>query len=71
MPLGRYRTTSQAAERLGTTPRYVAQLVERRRLTPATKLPGRTGAYLFEDEEIERYAEARKARAGTATGGAS
>lgn len=47
-------TTAQAAEIVGksvpTVNRWAAEGV----LTPAHKLPGRTGAYLFERAEVER-----------------
>lgn len=58
MPLSQLRTlrtTTEAAERLCKTPRYIAQLVARAKLAPALKLPGKTGAYLFSEAELERY----------------
>lgn len=66
MPLGRMRTSSQAAEQLGTTQRYVITLVERGKLKPADKLPGRTGAYLFDADEIDAYAARRRQACGKA-----
>lgn len=62
MLLGNHRTSSQAASQLGTTTRYIATLVQRGKLEPAGKLPGKTGAYLFDAAEVERYAEARRGR---------
>jgi excisionase family DNA binding protein len=57
-------TTAQAAEILGksvpTVNRWAAEGV----LSPVQKLPGRTGAYLFTRDEIER---ARDASAGSET----
>jgi excisionase family DNA binding protein len=61
MPLSQMKTTTEAARRLKCTPRYIATLVKRKRLTPAHKLPGRTGAYLFADDELARYEDERNA----------
>lgn len=47
-------TAAQAAEVLGCSQRTVARMAEDGRLTPALKLPGETGAYLFEPAEVER-----------------
>lgn len=44
--------TSTAAELLGVTPRHITRLVDRGALVPALKLPGKTGAYLFDPEAI-------------------
>lgn len=38
---------------LSLSPRWIARLVERGDLTPAHKLPGPTGAYLFELADVE------------------
>ncbi|POH58887.1 helix-turn-helix domain-containing protein [Arthrobacter glacialis] len=45
-------TTSQAAELSGKGYRTVIRLVERGKLTPAKKLPGIRGAFLFNREDI-------------------
>lgn len=68
MPVSNLKTTSEAASRLRTTPRYIATLVKRGKLEPATKLPGRTGAYLFSVDELERYAAERAAYATAEVG---
>lgn len=49
-------TTAQAAEILGKTPRTVQRMVAAGLLTPATTLPGKTGAHLFDRAEVERLA---------------
>jgi hypothetical protein len=66
MTLTTLRTASQAAERLQITRRGVLGAVERDRLKPAGKLPGRTGAYLFTDDELDRYAADRRQAGGEA-----
>jgi excisionase family DNA binding protein len=48
-------TTAQVAERLSRDVRTVHRMVEDGRIE-ATKLPGETGAYLFEPAEVERVA---------------
>lgn len=47
------RNTAEAAEILGLSVRSVLRLVERGDLRPAMKLPGRTGAYLFDVSDLE------------------
>lgn len=54
-------STAEACRRLGfkdrsSLTRYVAE----GRLAPAMKLEGRTGAYLFDPAEIERFRTERK-----------
>lgn len=51
--------TSTAAELLGVTPRQVARLVKRGSIAPALKLPGTTGAYLFDPAHIRASSGAR------------
>ena len=51
-------TTAEAAEILGKTVATVNRLVLIGRLTPARKLPGKTGAYLFNRKDIERLRKA-------------
>jgi len=63
-------TTSQVAERLGISRNTVLQRVSYGRLTPSAQLPGRTGAFLFDAEQIEAAAEQRDA-APAETGAAS
>lgn len=47
-------TTAQVAVALGITPSGVARRVYRGDLTPAAKLAGPRGAYLFEPAEVDR-----------------
>lgn len=61
MPLSNLRTTTEAARRLECTSRWISTLVKRRDLEPAAKLPGKTGAYLFTETELERYERERAA----------
>ena len=46
-------TTTQAADALGTSRRQVIRLVDAGRLVPLAKLPGRTGAYLFDPADVQ------------------
>lgn len=56
-------TTTQVAERYEVSPRTIRRMIASGELTPATKLPARTGPYLFEEEEAERAFATRKAPA--------
>ncbi|HXR41760.1 MAG TPA: helix-turn-helix domain-containing protein [Acidothermaceae bacterium] len=51
-------STAQVARRLGLDVRTVHRMVAAGRLTPAVKIPGRTGAYLFDAAEVEKLAVA-------------
>ncbi len=51
--MGELITTAALAERNGVTPQTIAQRVKRGELTPAAKLPGIRGAYLFDDSAEE------------------
>jgi len=51
-------TTAQLAERAGVSPQAIGQRVRRGQLTPAGKLPGIRGAYLFQDAPIPASVEA-------------
>lgn len=62
MPLSKLRTTAEAAVRLNYTPRYVAKLAAAGKLQPLRKLPGRTGDYLFAEDELARYEASRPGR---------
>jgi excisionase family DNA binding protein len=53
------KTTAQAAGRLGCSIRTILRMVEDGRLTPAAKMPGESGGYLFESAEVERAATER------------
>ena len=50
-------TTRQAAAMIGKSTRWVSRLVKAGRLTPAYKLPGGTGAYLFNESAVMAYKE--------------
>ena len=47
-------TTKQVVEEYGRSRRTLGRLIADGELTPLMKLPGHTGAYLFERSEIER-----------------
>lgn len=53
-------TAAQVAERLGISTRTVSRMVARGDLTPAHKLPGDTGAYLFDAATIPEPVGRRK-----------
>ena len=46
-------TAAEAGVILGRTPRTIQRLADAGTLTPAHKLPGRTGAYLFRRADVE------------------
>lgn len=52
-------TTAQAADLLGVTVAWVNKLAASGRLPVAQKLPGRTGAYLFDRAAVESHAASR------------
>jgi hypothetical protein len=54
-------TTAQAARMLGRSVATVNRMVALGQIQPAKKLPGKTGAYLFEAREIERLVSDRAA----------
>ena len=47
-------TTAQVADEYGLSRRTIGRRITEGDLTPLMKLPGHTGAYLFERAEIER-----------------
>ena len=51
-------TTAEAAEILGRTVATVNRMVLIGRLKPVRKLPGKTGAYLFDRKAVEKLAKA-------------
>ncbi|MGQ4576166.1 helix-turn-helix domain-containing protein [Dermabacteraceae bacterium P7006] len=55
-------STAEVARRLHVAPSTVTKRVERGLLHPARKLPGRTGAYLFDPAEIDRLAAREEAK---------
>jgi excisionase family DNA binding protein len=46
-------TTAQVADLRGVSVRTIHRLVADHKLTPAVKLPGGTGAYLFHRDDVE------------------
>lgn len=54
-----YITAAEAADLLGVDRRSVVRFIDNGDLTALDKLPGRTGAYLFNREDVERFAETR------------
>ncbi len=50
--------TAEVARRLGCDVRTVHRMVAAGRLSPVTKLPGRTGPYLFDAAEVSSLREA-------------
>ena len=48
-------STAQTAGYLKVSPRTVQRLVARGELTPMTKLPGRTGSYVFDEAVVMAY----------------
>lgn len=53
--------TAQAAKMLGVDVRTVHRMVHDGRLLPALKVPGLTGAWLFDQAAVERVAAERTA----------
>jgi excisionase family DNA binding protein len=53
-------TAAQVAEVLGCSQRTIARMAEDGRLTPALKLPGETGAYLFDPAVVRRAKAAQE-----------
>ncbi len=50
-------TVAQVADRLGRGRSTVLRLVTSGTLHPTQKLPGKTGAYLFDADEVDQIAE--------------
>lgn len=59
-----HMATREVAEVLGITSQHVARLARTRELRAAIKLPGKTGPYLFDPRDVERYRAARASKAG-------
>lgn len=55
--------TAEAAQILGKQPRTVQRMVASGVLTPVTTLPGKTGAHLFNREDVERIKTERETAA--------
>ena len=49
----------EAATIIGVDPSTIARWVERKRLTPVAKAPGRYGAFLFSRTQVQRLARER------------
>ena len=47
-------TASEVAAAFGRDTRTISRWTREGRLTPTTKLPGKTGAYIYDRAEIER-----------------
>lgn len=56
-------TTAEVANRLGVTVSTVNRMVTRGEIEPAVQFPGRTGARLFTEDEVERVEHARNTAA--------
>ena len=54
-------TTAEAAQELELTPHWVAHLARHRVIVPSMKLPGATGAYVFERSTVEAFKNEREA----------
>lgn len=53
-------TTAELARRAGVHVRTIARAVANGELTPATQAPGKRGAYLFTEDEADRFIGARQ-----------
>lgn len=51
--------TAEVAEALGCNVRTVVRMVQSGSLEPSVKMPGRTGAYLFDPETVDALATER------------
>lgn len=59
--------SAEACELLRIDPSTLSRWVAQSKITPAQKLPGKTGPFLFEREEIEQLAAGQAATAPAAT----
>ena len=60
-----YLTANESAERAGVSRRTITRWIESGRLTPATKLPGDTGAMLFDPSDVDAAANRVPSPAGS------
>lgn len=60
-------TAREVVDQRGVSHRTLLRMIEADEITPAQKLPGDTGAYLFEPAEVERAFVDREARRATAS----
>jgi excisionase family DNA binding protein len=51
-------TTREAADRIGVPLSTFHHLIRNKRITPARKLPGRTGSYLFKPADVDALRQA-------------
>lgn len=49
--------TAEAAKMLGRSPRYIQRLAEKGKLPVAVKMPGQSGAYLFDRALVATLAQ--------------
>lgn len=49
-----HMTSRQVVERLGVSHRTLMRMVHADEIKPIEKVPGRTGAYIFDSDEVER-----------------
>jgi hypothetical protein len=52
-------STRDVADRLKMTPSGVSRMVARGELTPALQMPGKRGAFLFDERKVAKLAEGR------------
>lgn len=57
-----YVTSREVVQSRGISHRTLLRMIETGEIVPAQKLPTRTGAYLFEPDEVERAFTARDAK---------
>jgi hypothetical protein len=67
MPNGQLLTSPQVALRLSCSVRTVHRLVDSGDLTPAQKLPGPNGAFLFSEDDVEAMKRSREGSPAFAT----
>jgi hypothetical protein len=64
MTTRKHITARQIVETRGVSHKTVMRMIANGNIVPAGKLPGDTGAYLFEPEEVDRAFAARSKRLG-------
>lgn len=62
MPNPMLMTSSQVAARLGVSVRTVHRLATSGELAAGLKLPGPNGAFLFDEDAVEQFAQQRDAQ---------
>lgn len=66
MPTAELMPTVEVARSLGLERSTLSRWVKEGRITPAMRLPGRTGAFLFHPAEVERVRLAENLKPATA-----